>query len=170
MQPNNASDRVQVLRTRTEGITYVPEYLIAVIGCALIVRSLLDRMHYGDDVIWWGALAGALIVVISLTTAVWLTLWQPWVQVAAGYSLCFTPLLLSSDTPDRTTLAAGAVLVTLAMIEIDSIESARNHDPHRGWRRQTTRPASHLRLVYSSTQRRSSENSTSATGGPKPAA
>jgi hypothetical protein len=161
MQPHNRSDRVQVLPARTEGISHVPEHLIAVIGCALIARPLFERMHYGDEVIWCGALAGALMVVISLTTAVRLTLWQPWLQAAAGYGLWFTPLFLSSGTPDWTTLAAGVVLVTLATVEIAAIESARDHDRRRGWRWPTSRTASHLRLVYSPTQRRSSENSRS---------
>jgi hypothetical protein len=88
--------------------------------------------------------------VIALSTMLRLTGWQPWAQAAAGCGLCFTPLFfLSSDAPDWTALAAGAALVTLAMIEIGAIESARDRDQHRGWRRSAPRPGRGLRLVYS---------------------
>jgi hypothetical protein len=149
MKPLNGSARVEVLIPKTGRVTLVPEHALALIGCALMVRPVFEHAHRGGEAIWSGAL-GALVVVVALSTMLRLTGWQPWAQAAAGCGLCFIPLFfLSSDAPDWTTLAAGVALMTLAVIEIGAIESARDHEQHRGWRRSTPRPGRGLRLVYS---------------------
>jgi hypothetical protein len=149
MKPLNRAARVAALIPKTGRVTLVPEHALALIGCGLVARPVFEHAHRGGEVIWSGAL-GALVALIALSTMLRLTRWQPWAQAAAGCSLCFIPIFfLSSDDPDWTTLAAGVVLITLALIEIGAIEAARDHDLHRGWRRSAARPGRGLRLVHS---------------------
>ena len=175
MKTRDGSERIQVLNPKSERVTLVPEQMIAVIGCALMARPLFEhwlfeQVYHGGEVIWCGALVGALVVAIAFTTMDRLTGWQPWAQAAVGYGLCFASLVLSSDTPDWITLAAGPAIMALAVFEIDAIESRDDHARHRGWRQPATRPGRGLRLVHSSALPRCSENGGSTPDGPKPAA
>jgi hypothetical protein len=148
MKPLKRSGRVEALVPKTEHVTLVPEHGLALIGCALMARPLLEHAHRNGEAIWSGAI-GALIAVIALTTMLRLTRWQAWAQAAAGCGLCVAPLLPSIANPDWTLLAIGAAIAVLAVLEIDAVETADSYARHRGWRRPATRPGPGLRLVYS---------------------
>jgi hypothetical protein len=152
MKPLKSSGRVEALVPKTEHVTLVPEHVLALIGCALMARPLVEHAHRSGEVIWSGAI-GALITVIALTTMLRLTRWQAWGQAAAGCGLCVAPLLPSIANPDWTLIAIGAAIAVLAVIEIDAVEIADGHARHRGWRRPATRPGRGLRLVYSRDER-----------------
>jgi hypothetical protein len=166
MKTHDGSGRVQALKPKAGRVTLVPELWITVMGGALMARSVFDQEDGGDEVMWSAAL-GAVMVVIALTTFVRLRRWQPWAQAAVGGGLYIAALFFSGDDIDWITCAIGPVIVTLAMLELDAIESEDDHVRHRGWRQPATRPGRGLRLVYSAPRPRGAENADSE--GQKPA-
>jgi hypothetical protein len=166
MKTHDGSERVQALEPKAGRVTLVPELWIAVIGGALMARPVFEQGDGNDEVMWSGAL-GAVIVVIALTTLVRLRRWQPWAQAAVGGGLYIAALFFSGDDIDWLTCTIGPVIVTLAMLEADAIETEDVHARHRGWRRLATRPGRGLRLVYSAPRPRGAENADSE--GQKPA-
>jgi hypothetical protein len=162
MKTRSRSERIYFLEPKAARVTLVPQQVIAIIGVALIARPVFaqppwERMSDRDEVMCV-ALVGALVLVLALTTMIRLRRWQPWVQAAAGVSTCIVALFLLRDTPDGTALVAGSAIVTLAMRQIDAIESAEDHGRHRGWRQPAARFRRGLRLVHSSDWPRSSDN------------
>jgi membrane protein YdbS with pleckstrin-like domain len=148
MKPPNGAARVAVLRPKTGRVTLVPEHALALIGCAVVARSVVEHAQRGGGAVWSGAL-GALVAVIALSTLLRLTRWQPWAQAVAGCGLFIAPLMPAIASPDWISLGAGTAVAVLAVIEIDAVEMADRYARHRGWRRPAPRSGRGLRLVYS---------------------
>jgi hypothetical protein len=132
MKAGDRSRRVHVLRTTGASVNLIPEHLMVIIGCFVAARSLLDARHHGAELIWCVGLAGALVVILAITTIARPMPWPCWAQVTLGFGLCFGPFFLTFDAPDFVTVAVGFAISSLAATELDAIDAAR------------TRPASRL--------------------------
>ena len=56
MKPPNGAARVEVLRPKTGRVTLVVEHALALIGCAMVARSVFEHAQRGGEAFWSGAL------------------------------------------------------------------------------------------------------------------